>query len=61
MTRKEAVKKAVEHADTGGLGCVLRRGEKYKFQACILAPRGWRVAEMIGPGNVQNFREAPCH
>jgi len=57
MTRKEAVSEAVSKVTESGFTFdVLRRGDAYRVQMTAYgAPRGWKVAEMIGPGNVQNY------
>jgi hypothetical protein len=62
MNRNEAVRVAVSRVDeTGWTFVVLRRGSKYQTQMLAYpVARGWKVAEQIGPGNVQNFRELPC-
>lgn len=59
MTRNNAVMVAVERVDeTGFTFVVLRRGYKYQTQMVAYpVARGWKVAEQIGPGNVENFRE----
>lgn len=59
MTRTSAVALAVQRVDeTGFTFIVLRRGYKYAAQMVSYpVARGWKVAEQIGPGNVQNFRE----
>lgn len=59
MTRQDAVKEAVTKVlDTGFTFVVLRRGREYKSQMIAWStPRGWKVAEQIGTGNVHNFVE----
>lgn len=59
MTRANAVHVAVERVDeTGWTFLVLRRGYSYRVQMANLeVARGWSKAEMIGPGNVHNYRE----
>ena len=56
MKLSEAIEEAKKRlADTGQTQAVLRRGTNYKVDSNPWPPRGWRIAEMIGPGNVQNF------
>lgn len=56
MTRSEAVSIAVERVKTtNDTVAVIRRGKQYDVNLIAFAPRGWRCAEMIGPGNVQNY------
>jgi len=56
MKLSEAIEEAKKRlADTGQTQAVLRRGTNYKVDSNSWPPRGWRIAEMIGPGNVQNF------
>jgi hypothetical protein len=58
MTRNDAVLEAVQRVnETGSTFVVLRRGYAYKAQIVDFPiSRGWKIAEQIGPGNVQNFR-----
>jgi hypothetical protein len=54
MNRTEAVSLAVRVVkQSGTTQHVLRRGDKYDVGASDR--KGWKVAEMIGTGNVQNF------
>ena len=55
---KMAKAQAIEEAKAcvikvGGIWYVLRRGDNYKVSS--IEHKGWKVAEMIGPGNIQNF------
>jgi hypothetical protein len=57
LTKTEAINKAKrELAATGETQFIVRRGDEYRVHpASEKTPRGYRVAEMISPGNVQNF------
>jgi len=59
MTKKDAVATAVKRVDeTGFTFLVLRRGYGYRAQiSSYPVARGWKIAEQIGVGNVQNFRD----
>lgn len=55
MKKDEAIRLAVDAVDaTKQTHYVLRRGDSY--DASAVARRGYAVAEMIGTGNVQNYR-----
>ena len=54
MNRTDAVSLAVRVVkQSGTTQHVLRRGDKYEVGSADR--KGWKVAEMIGPGNIQNF------
>jgi hypothetical protein len=57
MTKNEAIETAKKNlAETGTTQFVLRRGDKYNvFPATAPTPQGWKTAEMISRGNVQNY------
>jgi hypothetical protein len=54
MTQADAIKEAVQMVSRNGeTAYVLRRGGNYKASPTEI--HGYKVAEMIGPGNVQNY------
>lgn len=61
LTKQDAIAQAVKAFDKNpGTYNVVRRGRNYAHLpvTCDI-PRGWKVAEMIGPGNVANYRTDP--
>lgn len=57
MKKCDAVAQSVKEVDaTKGTRFVLRRGDNYLVSKWP-DRKGWKVAESIAPGNVQNFRE----
>jgi uncharacterized protein YbdZ (MbtH family) len=59
MTKQEAVALAVAHVKTTGFTVSIgRRGNSYQAWVDALPiPRGWKVVEMIGWGNVHNYEQ----
>ena len=57
MTKPEAIKEAKENLSATGITqFVMRRGDKYQvFPSDKPYPQGWKTAEMISRGNVQNY------
>ena len=57
MTKAEAIEAAkIRLSATGSTQEILRRGDMYDTQPSgYRPPRGWKVAEMISKGNVQNY------
>lgn len=57
MKRPEAIQLAkIGLAKSPATQVILRRGSEYKVQSISHeTPRGWKVAEMLSLGNVQNF------
>lgn len=54
MKKEDAVAEAKQCANQyGGTWYVLRRKDDYKVSAH--EQRGWKIAEMIGPGNQHNY------
>lgn len=59
MTRANAISLAVQRVEeTRFTFYILRRGYKYDVQISSYGPRiGWKIVEMIGPGNIHNYQE----